>query len=69
MLEKMGWADGKGLGKDKRGSTSHIKIKKRKQNLGMYRKSTQNIHTFPVVHISSYSDGYFPNRFGSKGKS
>lgn len=35
MLEKMGWADGKGLGREKSGSTSHVKIKKRKQNLGM----------------------------------
>ena len=35
MLEKMGWADGKGLGKNKSGNTAHVKIKKRKQNLGM----------------------------------
>jgi hypothetical protein len=35
MLEKMGWANGKGLGRNKSGSTSNIKIKKRKQNLGV----------------------------------
>ena len=35
MLEKMGWADGKGLGKNKSGNTAHVKIRKRKQNLGM----------------------------------
>ncbi|XP_028399677.1 PIN2/TERF1-interacting telomerase inhibitor 1-like [Dendronephthya gigantea] len=42
MLEKMGWADGKGLGRDKTGSTSHVKIKKRKQNLGLGAKESHD---------------------------
>ena len=55
MLEKMGWADGKGLGKHKSGSTSHVKIKKRKQNLGIYTKwvISQNIHISPTEEIES----------------
>ena len=36
MLEKMGWADGRGLGKEQRGNVSHVKIKKRKGNVGIY---------------------------------
>ena len=36
MLEKMGWTDGKGLGADESGETSHIKVKKRATNLGKF---------------------------------
>ena len=34
MLERMGWASGNGLGRKQNGETSHVKIKKRKNNLG-----------------------------------
>lgn len=34
MLEKMGWGDGKGLGRKEDGMSTHIKIKKRQENLG-----------------------------------
>ena len=48
MLEKMGWTDGKGLGADESGETSHVKVKKRAVNLGtcfvtycpLYRRAT-----------------------------
>lgn len=43
MLEKMGWEDGKGLGSKQNGSTSHVKIKKRKQNLGRTLVSWQGL--------------------------
>lgn len=34
MLEKMGWANGKGLGMKQNGTTSHVKVKKRREKLG-----------------------------------
>lgn len=35
MLEKMGWSDGKGLGADLSGETSHVKVNKRAVHLGL----------------------------------
>ena len=35
MLSKMGWSEGKGLGANENGATSHVKVSKRKENLGM----------------------------------
>jgi Pin2-interacting protein X1 len=35
QLEKMGWSVGTGLGKKRNGITSHIKVKKRKDQLGL----------------------------------
>jgi Pin2-interacting protein X1 len=40
MLEKMGWKEDKGLGKDENGHTSHIKIKKREEGLGIGMEKT-----------------------------
>lgn len=31
----MGWSEGKGLGANESGATSHVKVSKRKENLGM----------------------------------
>jgi Pin2-interacting protein X1 len=35
QLEKMGWSEGTGLGKKRDGVTSHIQVKRRKDNLGL----------------------------------
>jgi len=35
MLSKMGWSEGKGLGSNENGTTSHVKVSKRKENLGL----------------------------------
>ena len=34
MMQKMGWSEGKGLGKEEDGMTQHIKLKKKDNNLG-----------------------------------
>ena len=34
MLTKMGWENGKGLGANEDGSTTHVKATKRRDNLG-----------------------------------
>jgi Pin2-interacting protein X1 len=35
MLTKMGWSDGKGLGATENGSTSHVKVSLKNNNLGV----------------------------------
>jgi len=35
QLEKMGWSEGTGLGKKRDGMTTHIRVKKRKDNVGL----------------------------------
>ncbi|XP_071757623.2 PIN2/TERF1-interacting telomerase inhibitor 1 [Centroberyx gerrardi] len=35
MLERMGWSKGKGLGRTEQGSTDHIKVKVKNNNLGL----------------------------------
>ena len=35
MLKKMGWTEGEGLGKTKKGKTEPLQIRKRKENLGL----------------------------------
>jgi len=35
MLESMGWTDGKGLGADESGATSHVRVKKRGAKIGL----------------------------------
>jgi hypothetical protein len=34
MLQKMGWASGKGLGKNEDGMATHIRVKRRGETLG-----------------------------------
>ena len=34
MLSKMGWSEGKGLGAKEDGVTAHVKVSKRRENLG-----------------------------------
>lgn len=36
MMEKMGWSSGKGLGRDLSGVTSHIGVRKKKDNSGTF---------------------------------
>jgi Pin2-interacting protein X1 len=38
MLQKMGWTEGKGLGKNETGMTEHIKAEVRDQNEGIFHK-------------------------------
>ena len=35
MLQKMGWSEGKGLGKSEQGVTSHVRVKKREEAVGI----------------------------------
>ena len=35
MLQKMGWSEGKGLGKSEQGVTSHVRVKKREEAAGI----------------------------------
>ena len=35
MMEKMGWAEGKGLGKSSNGILTHVKLKKRVEEVGL----------------------------------
>ncbi len=34
LMSKMGWSEGKGLGANESGRVSHVKVSKRKENLG-----------------------------------
>ena len=42
MLEKMGWSEGKGLGTNEDGQTSHVKMKMKSNNLGVGAEVGQN---------------------------
>ena len=43
MLEKMGWNDGDGLGKDKQGEKTFVRVKKRTDNLGLGQESYSSV--------------------------
>ena len=36
LLESMGWREGQGLGVNGTGMKTHVKVKKRSQNLGLF---------------------------------
>lgn len=42
MLMKMGWEEGKGLGKDEDGSTQLLEVKYKVDNVGMRRDACNN---------------------------
>jgi Pin2-interacting protein X1 len=46
LMTQMGWEEGRGLGKDQQGITSHIRVKTRKDNAGVgtdeQKKAAQN---------------------------
>lgn len=35
MLKRMGWSEGEGLGKEKKGEVEPLQVRKRKENLGL----------------------------------
>jgi hypothetical protein len=41
MLQKMGWSEGKGLGKNENGRTNHVKVALRADNVGEFSASTK----------------------------
>ena len=43
MLQKMGWSEGKGLGKSEQGVTSHVRVKKREEAVGLGADVRENI--------------------------
>jgi Pin2-interacting protein X1 len=54
MLEKMGWKQGKGLGKEEQGHTDHVKVQQREGNIGIgAEKSTFVCWT---VHRDNFED-------------
>jgi len=54
MLEKMGWKQGKGLGKEEQGLVDHVKVQQREGNIGIgAEKSTFVCWT---VHRDNFED-------------
>ena len=58
MLEKMGWKEGDGLGKNNDGMKEHIKIKKREEAIGLGADNGAAVHTGPADGwwMDAYSD-------------
>lgn len=54
MLEKMGWKEGKGLGANESGGTSHVKTSKRAPNLGLGAESSTPDRW--TEHITDFDD-------------
>lgn len=54
MLQKMGWGEGKGLGKKEDGMAAHIKIRKRQEHLGAcWRSPSRHCRARPAaVHAA-----------------
>ena len=56
MMEKMGWSEGKGLGKDEDGILTHVKLKKRTEELG-----NSHYHAISFLTHNILSDFFLPS--------
>ncbi|XP_031553465.1 PIN2/TERF1-interacting telomerase inhibitor 1-like [Actinia tenebrosa] len=54
MLTKMGWSAGKGLGANESGSTSHVKVSLKNNNLGVGAKASQEDNW--LAHQEDFND-------------
>lgn len=54
MLSKMGWSEGKGLGASEDGTVEHIKVVKRKVNLGLGSKTNHSENW--IAHQEDFND-------------
>ena len=50
MLQKMGWKEDKGLGKNDSGSVASIKVSKREEGLGLGMEKVLDISSFSLSH-------------------
>ena len=57
MLSKMGWSEGKGLGAQENGTTSHVKVSKRRENLGIHVLCTYNNCMVVQIACVKFFDG------------
>jgi Pin2-interacting protein X1 len=55
MLQKMGWKEDKGLGKNDSGSVASIKVSKREEGLGLGMEKVKQ-HVIPTFRIIFSSD-------------
>lgn len=59
QLEKMGWKEGEGLGKKRQGISSHIKVTKRADGLGLGESTLD-----PAIEQSLKADNWWKNSVG-----
>ena len=54
MLQKMGWGEGKGLGKNEDGMSAHIKMKKRGEHVGALEARLQHVRSPSLLPAASH---------------
>jgi Pin2-interacting protein X1 len=59
QLEKLGWKQGEGLGKNRQGMVSHIKVTKREEGLGLGESTLE-----PAIAQSLNADDWWKNSVG-----
>ena len=52
MLQKMGWSEGKGLGKNENGRVKHVKVALRADNVGECQGMTELRFVFKTLLVS-----------------